>query len=1155
MALITGKGIIEGRGVLAQDPALKIFRAFDVTENGRVLLWQDATGTETPVSAFLDLVGAVRDVRNGSLVATQPDSNLKPRWRGVGNGIRFDRSNDVLQFDFNKAFDGYLVVGTKTASYVLRVQIPSGNYNYGRWELFDVVALEFYESFWSDAVPQTALEKIIERGASPTSGFSTVTNLDSAWRERGDIIKFPLINTSNVTNFSNAWRSCINLIEFPEIDTSKATNLSFAWFNCPKLTSFFEIDTSNVTNFSSTWFGCQTLSSFFNIDVSKATSLNATWQDCRSFSNFPLINTLSITSFTDTWRSCPGLTTFPLINTSNALTLSSTWRNCTGLLSFPLINTSNVTNMEGAWRFCNSLAEFPEIDTSKVTNMDGTWLECRGLIVFPEINTSNVTSMRGTWANCVNLIAFPEIDTSKVTSFNLSGFGAWGSCASLLEFPLIDTSEVVDFGNAWRSCVELTEFPQINTSKATSFNSTWFNCNKLTSFPEVDASNVTDLAFAWSTCRSLTSFPSINISKATNLLNAWASCSGLTSFPTLDTSKATNAARCWFGCTSLTSFPALDFSSIAQSAPNVFSQGLAEAWRDCVNLTQFPANVFDNCPTVNFTDAFRNCGLNQQSVDNILISINAANKSNGRLDIILGNSAPPSAAGLAAQQSLQSRGWIVNVPEDLILPESDEVPFEEEAFSFLDVFKLYYEGFQFNDPIEVWPNLIDNPDGDASQSTTASQPVFLVNANSTRVPGLLFDGLTTVHYELGDAWKLPPKGPWTMYFALRRNNSATRLISSWTNAAANNNIAYAVSHVSTGRTNYSINNIFSGNIPLQVNNDAIYSFVTNQRRVLSITKREDNGYTVCIDNLLLYQTDTDGTITTPTVQPLLGARWDATGLVKELFLHSTMLGIIGYNTAHDATKRDQVFDFLFDRYQINPPHIENKNTSIAEVLDLDQRGNWINADTGTTATDLSTYSKNGTYQNGVTLGQPPLARFGESALFTAASNQYISDIGSVGDYNFMRATNVWTFGAWIRPVAGLLNYQLLLSTTTSTDDVGVWIGIDKSNLNRQMRVDICGPTGQQLNIRSFNGFWTNNLTTFVTVVSNGSTISFYQDCQLMGQTAITATTTTDDHSSPLALAGPQQGYYNGSMQLAFVSNRALTQTEIIDIYASTRLEL
>jgi hypothetical protein len=487
------------------------------------------------------------------------------------------------------------------------------------------------------------------------------------------------------------------------------------------------------------------------------------------------------------------------------------------------------------------------------------------------------------------------------------------------------------------------------------------------------------------------------------------------------------------------------------------------------------------------------------------------------------------------------------------------VPFENEALAFLDVFNLLDQGYQNNDPIEVWNNFLGDPDGNAVQLTLASQPTFLTNANSTGIPGVLFDGLTTQHFELNDAWKVPKQGPWTMYFALRRNSTFTRAIATWSNAAANNNIAYGILHVSAARTNYNLNNVFSGNILLHVLSDSFYSHITNQRRVISVTKREDNGYTVHIDNLLLFQTDADGTITTPTVSPLLGARWDSTGLAKELFLHSTMMGALLYETAHDNTKRNRLFDFLFDRYAITPPHVENRNTSILNVLGADAKGHWVNADTTTTCTDLSAYGKNGTYQNGVTLGEPPLARFGESALFTASSNQYVSDIGVVGDYDFMRNTNVWTYGVWIRPVANITHNQVLLSTTSGNDDVGVIIGIDKSGINRQLRVDLTGPAGQQqLNIRSQVQIWTNNQLSFLVVVSTGTHITFYRNGQFWVQVAITAGTSDDSHAQALSLAGPPvgdaPGYYNGAMQLAFLSNRALTQPEIIDIYASTRQE-
>jgi hypothetical protein len=587
-------------------------------------------------------------------------------------------------------------------------------------------------------------------------------------------------------------------------------------------------------------------------------------------------------------------------------------------------------------------------------------------------------------------------------------------------------------------------------------------------------------------------------------------------------------------------------------------------------LTSFPAGIFDGCISINFSGAFIDCALTEQSVDNILISIESNGTSDGRIDITGGTNQAPGAAGRSAQIALQARGWTVNLASAVsgiaaasavsnISANGNDVtplmPFIEEAFSFLDAYKLLSDGFRTDDAVETWDNALALSDGDANQTTVAARAIFQTNANSTGVPGLFFQG-TQEHYELGNAWRLPKQGPWTMYFVLRRNAIASRAINSWSDAANINTSAYQNSLISAARTNYDTNGVFSGNLLEHVNTCPVYSFVNGQRRVLSISKRLNGGYSVYIDNLLLYQTNADNPNTlTPIKQPLLGARWNSTGLEKEIFSISTMMSVMGFNSYHDASKINEVNNFLFNRYAVTPPHIENRNTNIANVTASNARGNWINDDTTTTMFDLSSYGKNGIYQNGVQLQQNPLAKDGQSALFTAASNHYVSDIGSIGDYNFMRSTHQWTFGAWIRPVAGLSNYQLLLSTTTSESEVGVWIGLDKTGTNRQMRVDLCGPSGEvQLNIRSFASLWVNNRTSFITVTSDGSNIRFYKDGALWGLASITAGTSSSNHDQALSFAGPQQGYFNGSMQLAFIANRALTQNEIIDVYASTRLE-
>jgi hypothetical protein len=72
--------------------------------------------------------------------------------------------------------------------------------------------------------------------------------------------------------------------------------------------------------------------------------------------------------------------------------------------------------------------------------------------------------------------------------------------------------------------------------------------------------------------------------------------------------------------------------------------------------------MFDSCST-NLSDAFsdtwQNCALSQQSVDNILVSLDTAGQSNGTVNIDGGTSSAPGAAGLAAKASLQAKGWTV----------------------------------------------------------------------------------------------------------------------------------------------------------------------------------------------------------------------------------------------------------------------------------------------------------------------------------------------------------------------------------------------------------------------------------------------------------------------------------------------------------------
>jgi len=76
--------------------------------------------------------------------------------------------------------------------------------------------------------------------------------------------------------------------------------------------------------------------------------------------------------------------------------------------------------------------------------------------------------------------------------------------------------------------------------------------------------------------------------------------------------------------------------------------------------------MFDNNNASNYFQSFRFNALDQQSVDNILVSIEASaqanNITNGTLGIQSGTNATPSQAGKDAADSLRNTfNWTVNL--------------------------------------------------------------------------------------------------------------------------------------------------------------------------------------------------------------------------------------------------------------------------------------------------------------------------------------------------------------------------------------------------------------------------------------------------------------------------------------------------------------
>jgi hypothetical protein len=224
-----------------------------------------------------------------------------------------------------------------------------------------------------------------------------------------------------------------------------------------------------------------------------------------------------------------------------------------------------------------------------------------------------------------------------------------GLTSGNLNSPLLDTGSLTSFFRKYIN-QNYDFFGKIETSSGTNFQSGWEK-NNLTTFPLIDTSSGTNFSFGWFD-NNLTSFPLIDTSSGINFTSGWRN-NNLTSFPLIDTSNGTNFTSAWFN-NNLTSFPLIDTSS---------GTNFTQTWRDN-NLQTWPANMFDTCPATNFTNCWFGNALDQQGVDNILVSINKArvdgfSGSNGTLGIDGGTNATPGAAGQAAADALRADGWIV----------------------------------------------------------------------------------------------------------------------------------------------------------------------------------------------------------------------------------------------------------------------------------------------------------------------------------------------------------------------------------------------------------------------------------------------------------------------------------------------------------------
>ena len=274
-------------------------------------------------------------------------------------------------------------------------------------------------------------------------------------------------------------------------------------------------------------------------------------------------------------------------------------------------DTSAVQDFNGAFRECHNLTTIPNINTNSATSMVAMHKDNYQVTNLPFYNTANVTNMDSFTSGCYNLLSFREYNTANVTSLA----SVCDGCASLSEFPFINTAQVTTVRLAWRY-------------------------NAFTTFPNLNLSSCTQFDYAWDSCRLMGTFPG-----------------------TINTANGQNFHRSWYLNDDLVSFPALTFTAaVTFPSTNGGLGGFYFTWGNCYLLTTFPANMFNNVVTNHFQDAFVNCALTAQSIENILVSINVGNTSNGRLGIGGGSNAAKTTWSTAANTAfnlLVARGWTI----------------------------------------------------------------------------------------------------------------------------------------------------------------------------------------------------------------------------------------------------------------------------------------------------------------------------------------------------------------------------------------------------------------------------------------------------------------------------------------------------------------
>ena len=181
---------------------------------------------------------------------------------------------------------------------------------------------------------------------------------------------------------------------------------------------------------------------------------------------------------------------------------------------------------------------------------------------------------------------------------------------------------------------------------------------KIHGISEFDTSQVTNMRQTFGNTKIATlELNDWNTSSCTTMLGFVTNNSNLTTLvcSNWDVSNVLDMSEFARFCTGLTELDISGWSINTCTTMAAFVDG-------CTNLHSIIiGEAFSNSICTNYNQAFRNCALDQTSVDSILVSINTAGTNNGTLGIESGTNATPSIIGQVATDALRGRGWTVTL--------------------------------------------------------------------------------------------------------------------------------------------------------------------------------------------------------------------------------------------------------------------------------------------------------------------------------------------------------------------------------------------------------------------------------------------------------------------------------------------------------------